>query len=121
MTEETKIAEVELPPIPRVIIGGTGDGGERHLLTTPAGNPNITATVITPLVAITVSAIAVFLATLVATVTAGGTTNIIAFHGFADLLAKGAVVAGIAASLDALKNAAALFTKLREKFPLLQV
>jgi hypothetical protein len=121
VTDETKTAEVELKPIHGLVIGGTGDGGERHTLTTAAGLPNITATVVTPIVAIAVSAISIFLATLVATVTAGGTTNIIEFHGFVDLLAKGAVLGGIAAIIDALKNAAALFTKLREKFPLLQV
>lgn len=113
-----------------IVVGSTGtgsgesavaDGSTEHVLTTPSGKPNIVAVVITPIVAIAVSAVAVFFATLVATLSAGGLTDIIEFSSFSDLVQKGAIVAGMAAIFDVLKNSATFFTNLREKFPLLQV
>lgn len=119
-----------MAPVQAVVIGGTGtgtgsgstmDGSAEHTLTTPNGRPNIQALVISPLMAIAISALAAFFASFTSNVTTGGLTDIIQFHGFVDLMEKSAVLALGSAAVDGLKNLTTLFTRLRDKFPWAQI
>lgn len=117
--EDEKTVQSVVAPIQALIIG-TGDGGStQQVVHTPAGQPNIVVTYITPLVALFVRFVDTFLTVLVATMTAGMTTSIIPAHDFFDLLCKCASLSVAGAVLGLLKDLLTVFTSLKQKFPLL--
>ena len=99
-------------------IVGTGDGGTIH---TPHGQPNITITVVAPLLAIIIRSSRVFLNTLLGLLSAQMVTDTIPANDFKELFFKCAGLSVAAGCVAALTSAASLLTKLEEKFPTLGV
>ena len=108
-------------PVHAFVIGtGTGDGGPtKQLIETPEGQRNVLVSYITPLGALIVSFLYMFLNSFVTTLSAGGMTDIIQFATFAELAQKAGVVALIAALLNLAKDLLLIFTALKQKYPIL--
>lgn len=125
-TPATKTVTNEIPPVTVAMIGtGTGDGGgvtsipNGTILETPDGHPNIQANVVTPVVAILVRFVNVYLTTLVGLLTAGGLGNeVFGNIDFHSLLVKSAIGALSVAGIAAIKNVVTVFGRLEGKFPL---
>lgn len=109
-------------PVTISIVGtGSADGGgvaptpDKTIAVTPGGQPDLRINVVGPMVAIAVRAGNVFVATLLATLTAGAGGVIT--PGITWKAA--AATAGIAAALEGLRSAVTVFKRLEGKYPLL--
>ncbi len=121
------MADDKTAPIPptEVTIIGTGTGGSPlttgTLAATPNHQPNLVVRVITPMVAITVRFINLFLTTLVGLLVAGMTpagSHLLYTSDFVHLVATCAGLAVPGAGLGFLKDCVTVFGKLEAKFPL---
>jgi hypothetical protein len=117
--EKTITGPVE--PI-HVAIVGTGDGGlpaTGTVATTPGThNPNLVVNIVSPLVALVVRFINVYIGNLVGLVTAGMTSNAIPAADFQHLVEKCAGLAVAGAVILTLKDIVTIFAGLEKKFPL---
>lgn len=95
---------------------GTGDGA---LLITPPGQPNVALRYISPIVAITSRFLVTFLTSVVGLLGAGSATAIIPAGDFADLFAKCCWLSLGAAVVGLCKDLITIFTRLSQKYPLL--
>lgn len=96
--------------------GGVAPTPSGTIAKTPAGQPNLLINVVPPAVAILVRAANIFVATLLATLTAGAAGAVSAPTGSAFKAAL--VTAGIAAFYETLKNLVTIFGRLEGKYPL---
>lgn len=117
--------EVEVSAVPVTLIG-TGPGTDMKGITavTPSKNtPNIIVTsVISPLVAVLIRFIHLYLTTLVGLITAGVTPladNLIAYTDFMTLVTGCMLLAIPGPAIGALKDIITIFGRLEGKFPLL--
>jgi hypothetical protein len=118
---DDKTIETTMEPIRALVMGaGTGDGRETHLIQTPAGQPNIIATYVTPLVGLTARFIVAFLTSIVGLITAGTTTSVIPAHDFKDLLLKCASLSVGIAIVGLMKDLVTVFTSVANSYPLLK-
>lgn len=130
-----KVGLTQIAPVRALVIGNAHVMGEPdepappkvglaiaqpHTFETPAGQPNIIIQVVTPLAALVVRVLVVFLQTLLGLLTAGMTTTIIPATDFRDLVVKCASLSIAAAGICLLQNLITLFSKLEQRFPLLR-
>lgn len=119
MGEKTITGPIE--PVSVAIIG-TGNGGlpaTGTVATTPGShNPNLIVTVVSPIVALLVRFLNVYLGNLVGLVTAGVTSNAIPAQDFLHLVEKCAGLAVAGAVILSLKDIVTIFAGLEKKFPL---
>jgi len=119
---DLKMTEPESMTPVKVTVIGTGDGlSAGTLAKTPASQPNVLIEVVSPLVAIVVRFINLFLTILVGLVAAGMTPAGSATLGAGDFLHLLQTCAWLAlpgAGLGALKDAVTIFGKLEQRFPL---
>jgi hypothetical protein len=119
-----------MEPVHVTVVGGTGDGGtSKQVLITPAGQPNVIATFIPTATALVVRFFDTFLTVLLAVSGIGAVTSIDAIKQLVPSHAAlgGAVFeeavfyAFVAASFGLLKDLAVIVSKLKSKYPLLDV
>ena len=112
-------------PITVLAIGtGTGDGRAptTQMVTTSLHQKDVVLKFVTPLAAITISFVWMFLTVLVTVITAAGVApDMIPFADFRQLLEKASSVALTGACLNLLKDLLTLFTDLKNRFPLLNL
>lgn len=123
MTDETKTT-ISRPVEPvQVAVIGTGDGA--HLPTgteaiTPGPNqPNVVVNVVTPLFAIFVRFMNVFLPVFLGVLTGAMATDVIPANDFLHLALRCASLSVAGASVSALKDIITIFARLEQKYPLL--
>ncbi len=106
----------------KVAIVGTGDGGlpaSGTIATTPGShNPNLIVEVISPIVALIVRFLNVYIGSLVGLLAAGMTSNAIPASDFWHLFLKCASLAVAGAVVLSLKDIVTIFAGLEKKFPL---
>ncbi len=109
------------PQAPNVVtMIGTGDGGiTPQLVKTPAGQPDLRIQIISPVVGITSRFVVTFLGSVVGLIGAGSASTIIPAHDFMDLFWKCCQLSLGAAIVGLCKDLVTIFTKLSNKFPLL--
>ena len=121
--EDKQVTTTEsVAPVAMTLVSstGTGDGGTKTaLIQTPAGQPNILATYITPVAALLSRFVTYFLTNLLGVMTTVSATGMIPFHDFKDLLLKSATISLGGALLSSGKDLLTLFTAISKKFPLL--
>ena len=86
---------------------------------TPGSQPNVVVNLISPMLAIFVRFVNVFLTTLVGLVTASLATDIIPASDFVSLVWKCAQLSVAGAGLGLLKDLVTIFGRLESKYPLL--
>lgn len=122
MTDPIKTATEPIQPVVITVIGGTGDGGAPlttgTVATTPDHQPNIVLTVVTPLVAILVRFINVYVGMVVGLLGTAMTSNAIPAPDFWHLFLKCASLAIGGAVVLSMKDIVTIFGKLEGKFPL---
>lgn len=116
--EEDKTQETPIQPVVTTIIG-TGDGAKSQTIKTPEGQPDIRVEIISPLVGITSRFIVTFLTSVVGLLGAGSASTIIPASDFLDLLWKCCALSLGAAVIGLFKDLITVFTRLTQKFPLL--
>lgn len=121
MTDDGKLAT--MAPV-HVAMIGTGDGGIENGTTahTPAYSPNIVIRVVTPLAAVLIRFLNLYLVTLVGLIGAAMTplgNDVLPSHDFIALVKTCADLSLGAAGLGLLKDLVTVFGKLEGKFPLL--
>lgn len=120
----TDAKDVPQAPVQALVVAngtGNGTGLSGMQVETPAGHPDIITTVITPFMAILVSAAGLYLSTLVGLITGGPATGLITASDFWHLLEKCSLLSVAPAGIDLLRNLAAYFTELGRKYPLLRL
>lgn len=120
------MADKVTPPEPmgplQVTVIGTGDGkliDTGTVGTTPKGEPNMVVTVVSPIMAILIRFVNVFLTTLSGLVVAGMVTNVIPYSDFGGLVIACAKLSVSGAGVGMIKDLATIFGRLEHKFPLL--
>ncbi|HEX2594706.1 MAG TPA: hypothetical protein VHL34_24600 [Rhizomicrobium sp.] len=127
MTDSQKMTSAEPMEPVKVAIIGTGDGGTPLVsgttATTPsASQPNLVVTIVTPVMAIIVRFINLYLVTLVGLIGAAMTplgNEVLPAHDFIALVKTCADLSLGAAGFGFLKDLVTIFGKLEGKFPLL--
>lgn len=112
-----------IAPMTVAVITGTGDGAQIPSGTefqTPDHQPNVVVMVVTPIVAILIRAVNVFLNTLLGGMGLVGVSSLTAMPTLAWASWKVAIVfAASAALVNVLQTCATIFGKLENKFPLM--
>jgi len=115
-----------IEPVKVTVIGGTGtgDGNMKALngqIATTEGHatPNVLVKVVSPLLALAIRFVNVFLPTMITLVSAGMVTDKIHASDFFSLVRTCAELSVAGASLDLLKNIVTIFAGLEKKWPLL--
>ena len=121
MTDDGKLSPMD--PV-HVAMIGTGDGGIENGVTahTPAYSPNVIIRVVTPLVAVVIRFVNLYLVTLVGLIGAAMTplgNEVLPSHDFVALVKTCADLSLGAAGFGFLKDLVTVFGKLEGKFPLL--
>jgi hypothetical protein len=125
MMPNDKAVPATIAPVQVAIIGtGTGDGGGTPITSgtvamTPDHMPNLAVRVITPVVAIAVRFLNVYIGTVVGLLVPAMTSNVIPAPDFYHLLMKCAGLAVGGAVVLSLKDIVTIFARLEQKFPLL--
>jgi hypothetical protein len=116
-----KIIAGPVEPV-KVSIVGTGDGGlpaSGTIATTPGShNPNLIVEVISPVVALLVRFLNVYIGNLVGLLAAGMTSTVIPASDFWHLFLKCASLAVAGAVVLCLKDIVTIFAGLEKRFPL---
>lgn len=111
-----------LPSVNVALIGGTGDGGAPiptgTVLTTPDHQPNVIVTVITPVLALLVRFINVYVGMVVGLLGTAMTSNAITAPDFWHLFIKCCGLAVGGAVVLMLKDIVTIFGRLEQKYPL---
>lgn len=108
---------------------GTGDGNTAQLhgkiIQTPGSAKNIVPIIVTPIIAILVRFGHAYLSAVVALMGGIpladkiGDVPIVPFHDFTDLFVKSLTLAAAGPSLELLRDVVTIFSRLKEKYPLL--
>lgn len=110
-----------IAPMHVAIIGGPGDGGSPMTTgtvgSTPDHQPNLVVTVITPLTAIAVRFVNLYLVSLSGLVTAGG-FGLLPLGDFSHALRTASEAALVPAAIGLIKDLATVFGNLEKKHPL---
>jgi len=121
MTDEKSIT-TSIPPVPVTVIG-TGDGKEIPangvVAVTPDSQPNLAVIVVTPVVAMLIRFLNVYIGTVVGLLGAAMTSNAISAPDFFHLVLKCAGLAFSGAAFLALKDLLTIGARLERKYPLL--
>ncbi len=112
----------ETPPVSVTIIG-TGDGGaplpcDGTVIQTPGAQPNLIVQVVTPIVALVIRFLNVYLGMVIGLLGTAMTSNAIPAPDFAHLFMKCAGLAIGGAVVLSLKDIVTIFSGLEKKFPL---
>ena len=123
MTDPVKLVTEPLPPVAVTIIG-TGDGqvvpATGTIATTPGpSQPNLLVTVVTPLMAIVIRFVNVYVGMLVGLLGAAMTSNALPAPDFGHLVLKCASLAIGGAVVLSLKDVITVLGGLERKYPLL--
>ena len=119
-----KFSTEPVEPMHVAVIGGTGDGGSpltNTIAKTPDGQPNLAITVITPLVAILVRFVNLFLTTLVGLLMAAMTpmgSNVLHTGDFMQLLWTCASLSLPGAAVGLIKDTITIFSRIEQRWPL---
>jgi hypothetical protein len=118
MTDPVKTSAVEVQPVAVTVIGTPPVGGPVTVVTPGASQPNIVVTVVSPLVAIVVRFLNVYVGMVVGLLGTAMTSGAIAAPDFYHLVLKcGGLAIGGAVVLS-LKDVVTVLSGLEQKFPL---
>ena len=120
---------VSMEPVHVTVVGGTGDGGmSKQIIDTPAGQPTLIATFVPTATAILVRFIDTFLTVLLSVTGVGAITSIDAVKALVpshvalgSIFEEALFFAFVAASFGLLKDMAVIVSKLKRRFPLLDI
>lgn len=115
------MAMMDVSPVQVAVIGGTGDGGmplAGGLAKTIGDQPNLVVTIISPMVAILVRFVNLYLVTLSGLLTAGG-FGLLPLGDFVHAMHTASLASLVPASIGFIKDLVTVFGRLENKFPLL--
>lgn len=123
MSDDEKVTASRPVDMVKVSVIGTGDGSRLAsgtVAVTPGPHtPNVVTEVITPVVAIAIRFVKLYLVVLLGILGGAMSSNVIPAQDFAELFMKCAGLSVAAAVLDMLKNLITVFSGLEQKYPLL--
>lgn len=122
-TIERRVTPDKVEAVPPVEVAVIGGAGVTPLLsgttaTTPGHQPNIIITVVTPLMAVAIRFVNVYIGNLVGLLTAAIATNVITASDFRHLVIKCASAALAGAVVLSLKDVVTVLSGLEKRYPL---